>query len=79
VVSEFAVPDGWLGRLLARPLVAGLYWSFGILAGLRVRCLPDHAAALSANGFAIEERRAWLGGLLQSERWSAGPADSAAD
>jgi ubiquinone/menaquinone biosynthesis C-methylase UbiE len=71
VVSEFAVPQGWLGRMVARPVVAMLYAAFGLMTGLRVRALPEHAAALSACGFALEKRRTRLGGLLVSEVWRA--------
>jgi SAM-dependent methyltransferase len=75
LVSEFAVPPGGFARLLARPLVAGLYWSFGKLTGLAVRTLPNHAAALCASGFTLQKSRVWLGGLLCSELWSAGQPD----
>ena len=71
VVSEFAVPEGWFGRLVARPVVGGLYWAFGWLTGLAVRTLPDHSAALRESGFALAKRREWLAGLLVSELWSA--------
>lgn len=71
VVSEFAVPKGVFGRLIAAPLVAFLYLAFGWLTGLRVRGLPDHISALSAAGFVLAQRRKWLGGLLVSEIWSA--------
>ena len=69
VVSEFAVPAEWFGRLVAGPVVRGLYWAFGLLTGLRVRALPDYAAALLAAGFMRVERRSRLGGLLVSELW----------
>jgi ubiquinone/menaquinone biosynthesis C-methylase UbiE len=69
VVSEFAVPPGWLGRWIARPVVATLYAAFGWMTGLGVRRLPDHGAALISCGFVLERRRKWLGGLLVSEVW----------
>ena len=72
VVSEFAVPAGWFGRLVARPVVWGLYSAFGILTGLAVRRLPDHPAALHESGFTLRQRRSWLRGLLVSELWAAG-------
>jgi SAM-dependent methyltransferase len=77
IVSEFAVPPGWFGRLFARPLVSSLYFSFGLLTGLRVRSLPDHAAALRQAGFTMLDRRSRLGGLLVAEQWSASLLDSA--
>ena len=74
VVSEFAVPPGVYGRLVARPLIALLYFAFGLLTGLRVRRLPDYRTALEQAGFSLRERRTWLGGLLTAERWAVGRA-----
>ena len=71
LVSEFAVPETKFGRIVARPVVCGLYWAFGRLTGLRVRKLPDHARAMREAGFALASRRTWLGGLLVSELWRA--------
>jgi len=71
IVSEFWVPPGWFGRLIAGPLVSGLYLAFGWLTGLAVRSLPDHSAALRDACFRLEERRSRLGGLLIAERWLA--------
>lgn len=71
VVSEFAVPRNWFGRLIAGPIVAALYWAFAVLTGLKVRRMPDYAAALRDAGFALERRRTRLGGLLVSELWRA--------
>lgn len=70
-VSEFAVPDGWYGRMLAAPLISALYRSFHWLTGLSVKRLPDYARILRDSGFRLENRRAWLGGLLVSELWAA--------
>ena len=71
VVSEFATPEGVFGRWVARPVVWLLYRAFGLLTGLSIRTLPDHAAALRAAGFTLRERRAFLGGLLAAEIWAA--------
>jgi len=76
VVSDFAIPPGLLGRLLARPLVAGLYFSFGLLTGLVIRTLPDHVSALRQAGITLLERRSRLGGMLIAELWSINPAES---
>lgn len=76
LVSEFAVPPSWFGRLIARPIVFGLYWAFSQLTGLTVRSLPDHAAALRTSGFVLVKHRTWLGGLLSSELWSACPPNT---
>jgi SAM-dependent methyltransferase len=79
VVSEFAVPAGWYGSLVARPVVGALYRAFGWMTGLRVRRLPDYEGALNRAGFRIRSRRNWLGGLLVSECWAgSGPGDRSA-
>lgn len=80
VVSEFAIPAGRFGRLIAAPVVSFLYRAFGILTGLKLRALPDHRTALLQSGFTLEKQRTWLGGLLVSELWSANslPAPPAA-
>jgi Methyltransferase domain len=70
IVSDFAVPHGWFGRFIARPVISFLYHAFGILTGLTLRKLPNHAAALGAAGFDLKQRRTWLHGLLASEIWS---------
>ncbi len=70
LVSEFAVPPNWFGRLIAKPLVSLLYFAFGCLTGLAPRTLPDHRSALGQSGFMLLKQRAWLGGLLTSELWS---------
>lgn len=70
IVSEFAVPEGWFGRLIARPLISLLYRAFGVVTGLRIRRLPDHHVALCDAGFALARRRTWLRGLLVSEMWA---------
>jgi SAM-dependent methyltransferase len=71
VVSEFDVPAGWFGRLVAGWVIAVLYWAFGRLTGLKVRRLPDYRSGLRKAGFKLRKRRAWLGGLLVSELWAA--------
>jgi hypothetical protein len=74
LVSEFAIPAGWFGRLVVRPLVWCLYFAFGRLTGLTIRRLPDHRTALSQPSFALQKHRPRLGGLLVSELWSANAA-----
>jgi ubiquinone/menaquinone biosynthesis C-methylase UbiE len=73
VVSEFAIPEGWFGRLVTKPMVWMLYRAFGLLTGLGVRTLSDHRAALRKAGFMLQESRSWLNGLLASEIWRVGP------
>ena len=68
VVSEFAIPHGPLS-IPARLVVRSLYAAFSLLTGLKVRRLPDHAAALHACDLALVARHHWLGGLLISEIW----------
>jgi hypothetical protein len=72
VVSEFAVPPGWFGRFIARPVIGTLYFCFGLLTGLAVRRLPDYGSALRDAGFTLLERKSRLAGLLAAELWSAG-------
>lgn len=74
VVSEFAIPRSAAGRLIAAPIVGALYRAFGWLTGLTVRRLPQYEPALRAAGFALQKRRNWLGGLLASQLFQAGPA-----
>jgi ubiquinone/menaquinone biosynthesis C-methylase UbiE len=71
VISEFAVPDGWFGRVVARPVVSLLYRAFGLLTGLAVLRLPDHHAALTRSGFILRRQHRSLGGMLMSELWES--------
>jgi hypothetical protein len=75
VVSDFAIPPGWFGSTVTRPLIWALYRAFGWLTDLGVRNLPDHHSALGATGFILHDRRTWLGGLLASELWCSAPAN----
>lgn len=69
VVSEFAIPEGWYGWLVARPVVQALYLVFLVLTGLRVQRLPDYRTALEGAGFELARKQEALGGLLVSEFW----------
>ena len=71
LISEFAIPSGRFGTIIAKPVVSFLYSAFGLLTGLRLRALPDHHHALRDSGFVLVKQRHWLGGLLVSELWSA--------
>lgn len=71
IVSEFAIPHGAFGALVARPLVALLYAAFGVMTGLDTRRLPDHRAALENAGFTLVKTATLLHGLLRSELWRA--------
>jgi SAM-dependent methyltransferase len=73
VVSEFAIPDNWYGRLIARPIVRALYVAFGFLTGLTVRQLPGHREALQTAGFVLTRQRKRVWGLLVSELWEPSP------
>jgi SAM-dependent methyltransferase len=72
IISEFAVPQNQFGRIVAKPLIAGLYLAFQILTGSNVRRLPDHRRALSEAGFTRVCERQSLCGLLVSELWKPG-------
>jgi len=69
LISEFAVPESRLGSLVAQPIVSVLYAAFRLLAGVRVRQLPNYAEAISKQGFRCERQQALLGGLLVTEVW----------
>ena len=69
VISEFAIPQNWFGRLVARPLIAILYLAFGWLTGLRVRRLPKYRKALADAGFVMAQERRSVWGLLVAEIW----------
>jgi Methyltransferase domain len=73
VVSEFAVPAGWYGRVVARPVIRFLYWIFGWLTGLGIRDLPNHRLALTKAGWSFSQGRRWLGGMLVNELWRLNP------
>jgi SAM-dependent methyltransferase len=70
LVSEFVVPPGTFGRLIATPIVAALYRAFGLLTGLRLRELPDNRSALRQAGFTLQAQHPRLAGLLVSELWA---------
>ena len=69
VVSEFAIPEGWFGRLVAGPVLGFLYLAFRWMTGLRVQRLPDWVGALERTGFVRRRRMTWMRGLLVSEVW----------
>jgi SAM-dependent methyltransferase len=73
VVSEFAIPDNWFGRLIARPIVTALYFAFRFLTGLTIRELPGHREALQTAGFVLTRQRKRVWGLLVSELWEPIP------
>jgi len=68
LISEFAIPSG-LAALPAKSIVTSLYAAFRLITGLRTRTLPDHDAALTHSGFALQDRKYFLYGLLISELW----------
>ena len=71
LISEFAVPPDWFGRMVAQPVVSGLYAAFGLLTDLPVSRLPDFAQIFEKERFTCQKRQAFLHGLLASELWSA--------
>ena len=75
LVSDFAIPSGWFGSFVARPIVSGLYGAFGLLTGLAVQNLPMHAQALTACGLTLQQRHAFFGGLLMGELWQFPPSN----
>jgi ubiquinone/menaquinone biosynthesis C-methylase UbiE len=69
IVSEFTIPPQRFASLVARGVVSALYLGFRLLAGLRVRELPDHASVFRLAGLRMSNRKTWLGGLIASEVW----------
>ncbi len=76
LISEFAVPGGCFGWLVARPVISTLYFAFWLLTGLSVRQLPNHRNALTQVGFTLIRQHEWLGGLLVSELWTLDPREA---
>jgi len=79
VVSDFAIPPGAYGNVIARPLVSLLYTAFGFLTGLRTHQLPDYSNAIRYSGFILAARKTNLGGLVASELWQKRQRDSDAN
>ncbi len=69
LISEFAIPDRGVGRVIARCLVKLLYFAFGSLTGLRVRQLPKHAESLARYGFIPHKQKILFFGILRAEIW----------
>jgi len=74
LISDFAIPPGLFGRIVAAPIVAILYQSFALLTGLRIRQLPHHTAALKAAGWTLISEVPRLRGLLISQLWQRNPS-----
>lgn len=72
LVSDFRIPPGPI-RLPAFVLVRGLYIAFRILTGLRVKRLPNHAAALTQAGMTPIAHHYSFAGLLLTEIWQRRP------
>jgi ubiquinone/menaquinone biosynthesis C-methylase UbiE len=70
VVSEFAIPRKPFAGWLARGIISLLYRAFGLLAGLRVRTLPEYATPLLRRGLVPSHDRRLLAGLLSSQVWT---------
>ena len=69
LVSEFRLPAAGAPRFIGQRLVAALYWSFGILADLKTRRLPNYSAVFRAHGFRRQKQHLTAGGILVSEIW----------
>ncbi len=73
LVSEFRQPARGPAAWHARVWIGGLYAFFRVATDLRVRRLPDHAAALAAAGFRLEREALARWELLTSQLWRRGP------
>ena len=69
LVSDFRQPARGPAAWHARAWIGGLYAFFRVATGLRVRRLPNHAAALAAAGFRLEGETLARWGLLTSQLW----------
>lgn len=76
VISDFAVPNGLFGVLVARPIVSILYLAFALLTRTRVFRLPDHRRALASGGYSLQSSKEFASGLLLSEIWAPACADN---
>jgi SAM-dependent methyltransferase len=65
VYADFALPERGLRRILARAVVAGLYWFFRWRTGLSARELPPSEQAIRDAGFRPVEEATFAGGLLR--------------
>jgi len=74
VISEFAIPRNAFAAYLAQGIIGLLYRAFGVLTGLRVRTLPDYAAALKRRGLVPRHHHCYLAGLLCSQVWYFSPS-----
>jgi ubiquinone/menaquinone biosynthesis C-methylase UbiE len=70
VISEFAIPHNPFPGWFARGIIRALYQAFGSTTGLRVRALPDYAAALRRRGLTLSQDQTYLAGLLRSQLWT---------
>lgn len=69
LMADFHQPDfGWK-RWRALIWIRGLYFFFGIAAGLKVRDLVNPAPALSRLGFRLKESASFQMDLLRAEIW----------
>ena len=69
LVSDFREAQTRMGRLWTQAMIRGLYAGFRMMTGLRVRRVPDYAAALAAYGYRLRAEEERLGGLLFSSVW----------
>lgn len=76
VVSDFDLPRHPLLRAAASIYIRALYLAFRLLTGLRVQQLPSVPEALHAAGWRRLQRKERLRGLLYSELWQSGAAES---
>ena len=74
LISDFAIPPSWFGRLVAQAIVSTLYFAFRFLTDLSVRSLPSHPRVLASCGLTLLRRRPFLAGLLTAEIWQFPPS-----
>lgn len=69
IISEFQIPSEGLRRQVAKLVVKLLYAAFGVLTGLKTRCLPNYRQVLENNGYIRTAAKSGFAGILISELW----------
>jgi len=73
LVSDFAIPSHAIWTPFAKLLLRFLYFSFGLLTGLRLSHLPEYQNAMKSANFQLSASETALGGTLRSELWQRDP------
>ena len=69
LIADFRIPAAGLRRYAGHALVSTMYSFFRLTTGISARRLCDPAPLLEANGFQLQERQLFLGGIVYSDLW----------